>query len=62
MLNGGAQPGPVRFQTLGVTPALGRAFSRAEDGSNPERVAILSDALWRSQFGADRNILGLRLC
>ncbi len=46
------------FRTLGVTPALGRAFSPAEDGPNPERVAILSDALWRSEFAADRNIVG----
>ncbi len=46
------------FRSLGVAPALGRAFSAAEDGPNPERVAILSDALWRSQFAADRHILG----
>jgi len=46
------------FQTLGVTPALGRGFTTAEDGPNPERVAILSDALWRSQFAANRNIPG----
>jgi len=46
------------FRTLGVKPALGRFFSLEEDGSNPERVAILSYALWRSQFSADRNILG----
>lgn len=46
------------FRTLGVMPALGRAFSTAEDRPNPERVAILSDALWRSQFAADPDILG----
>lgn len=46
------------FRTLGVTPTLGRAFTTAEDGPNPERVAILSDALWRSQFAANRKILG----
>jgi len=46
------------FRTLGVTPALGRAFSVSEDGPNPERVAILSDQLWRSQFSADRNLVG----
>ncbi len=46
------------FRTLGITPALGRAFTASEDGPNPERLAILSDALWRSQFSADRRILG----
>jgi putative ABC transport system permease protein len=46
------------FRMLGVKPALGRFFSTAEDGPNPERVAILSYALWRSQFAADGNILG----
>jgi putative ABC transport system permease protein len=46
------------FRTLGVKPALGRAFSTAEDGSNPERLAIVSDSLWRSQFAADRNLPG----
>ena len=46
------------FQTLGVTPALGRSFNTTEDQINPGRVAILSDSLWRSQFAADRNILG----
>ena len=45
------------FQTLGVAPALGRPFSVAEDGPNPERVAILSDGLWRSQFAAGVHIL-----
>ena len=46
------------FRTLGVTPALGRDFSRKEDASNPQRVAILSHALWRSQFASEANILG----
>jgi putative ABC transport system permease protein len=46
------------FRTLGVAPALGRAFTTSEDGSNPEHLVILSDALWKSQFSADRKILG----
>ena len=52
----GARVNAGFFRTLGVTPSLGRVFST--DGPNPERVAILSDSLWRSQFAADRNILG----
>ena len=42
---------------LGVTPALGRAFTETEDtGRQP--VAILSDGLWRRAFGADPSIVG----
>jgi putative ABC transport system permease protein len=46
------------FPLLGVRPALGRAFARAEDQSGGERVAILSDGLWKRRFGADRAIVG----
>jgi predicted permease len=45
------------FATLGVEPALGRAFSRAEDeGHQP--VAVLTDALWRRKFAADAGVVG----
>lgn len=46
------------LHTLGIKPALGRGFVVSEDGHNPARVAVLSDALWRSEFAADRNIIG----
>src|SRR5205823_5616248 len=64
-LSGVAQPERVPaarisaslFEVLGVTPALGRAFSAAEDqGRQP--VAILSDRLWRRAFGADPAVVG----
>jgi predicted permease len=42
------------FPTLGVTAALGRTFGASEDAHS----AILSDKLWRSRFGGDRNIAG----
>lgn len=47
------------FHLLGAQPALGRAFT-AEEDSVPDKhyVAILSDPLWRSRFGADPGILG----
>jgi predicted permease len=45
---------------LGVRPALGRAFTEAEDtGRQP--VAILSDGLWQRAFGADPSIVGKSL-
>ncbi|MFN8574730.1 MAG: ADOP family duplicated permease [Gemmatimonadaceae bacterium] len=46
------------FKTLGVRPALGRDFTAEEDRMETRRVVILSDALWRSHFGADPSIVG----
>ena len=45
------------FPTLGVTPARGRVFTAEEGRPGAPRVVILSDALWRTQFGG-RDILG----
>lgn len=42
---------------LGVAPALGRSFLPEEETSGHNRVALLSDDLWRRQFGADRSIV-----
>jgi len=46
------------FEVLGVQPALGRAFTHEEDQAGNDRVAILSDRLWRSRFNSDQSILG----
>ena len=47
------------FTTLGTRPALGRSFSSAEDLSPSEAmVVVLSDALWRRRYAADRAVLG----
>ena len=42
------------FATLGAQPALGR-LPEAED---EQRVAVISDALWRSWFAADPSVVG----
>ena len=49
---------PNFFGMLGVEPQLGRTF--AEDEGRPEGkpVVILSDSLWRTRYGSDRNIVG----
>jgi len=44
--------------TLGVQPALGRAFRPEEDRPGAPLVVILTDALWRGRYGADPSILG----
>jgi len=46
------------FRVLGVYPALGRAFIKAEDTPGSARVAILSDGLWRRRFGGNPALLG----
>ncbi|MDQ3011721.1 MAG: ABC transporter permease, partial [Acidobacteriota bacterium] len=65
-LTGRAEPGRLLggfvsadfFQTLGVEPALGRAFLPGEDGAGAERVAIINQTVWRERFGADPGLLG----
>jgi putative ABC transport system permease protein len=46
------------FKVFGVRAALGRTFVDGEDAPGKEHVAVLSDALWRTQFGADPRIVG----
>ncbi len=53
----GARISASLFPTLGISPALGRNFT-AEEDRNAHRVAILSAALWRSQFGGDPAVIG----
>lgn len=38
------------FSTLGVVPRLGRAFAREDEHAD---VAVVSDSLWRHEFGDD---------
>ena len=49
------------FQALGVTPAIGRFFERANETPGEDHVVVLGDALWRRRFGADRSIIGRAL-
>jgi predicted permease len=49
------------FSTLGVFPSIGRAFLEGRNGAAREEDAhtlLLSDAVWRSAFGADLHIVG----
>lgn len=45
------------FATIGVAPRLGRGFDAGEQQTD-EAVVLLSDRIWRAQFGADSSILG----
>ena len=47
------------FAMIGVSPALGRGFTSAEDQPGPARqVVVLSDTLWRRRFRADPGVIG----
>ena len=46
------------FQILGVAPFLGRDFLASEDEQGAPDVVVLSDALWRRRFGADKGVIG----
>jgi predicted permease len=63
----GAERLPGAFMTydfpkvFGVEPILGRAFTPDEDKPKGPLVVVISAALWRERFGADRNVLGRTL-
>jgi predicted permease len=46
------------FPMLGVRPVLGRLFVSQEGTLGREHVALLSERLWRSQFGGSGRVLG----
>jgi putative ABC transport system permease protein len=66
IISGTAGPERVRgdrvswtyFQTLGVRPAIGRDFLRAEDAPDRNQVVILSHGLWARAFGSDTSLVG----
>jgi putative ABC transport system permease protein len=46
------------FKVFGVSPALGRTFTRSEDLPGGPKVAIVSYGLWQSRFGGDPGLIG----
>lgn len=46
------------FQVLGVEPRLGRGFTPQEEQPGRSQVAVISESLWRGQFGSSPNIIG----
>ncbi|HEY3738462.1 MAG TPA: ABC transporter permease [Bryobacteraceae bacterium] len=48
------------FSTMGIEPLTGRAFS-SEEEREKQRVALLSENLWRHKFGADPSIVGKQI-
>ncbi len=55
---GGGLATPGLFQTLRVTPSLGRTFATEDLTPSGRHVAVLSAGFWQSRFGGDRAVLG----
>ncbi|MEO8466363.1 MAG: ABC transporter permease [Gammaproteobacteria bacterium] len=49
---------PSLFNVLRVAPTLGRIFDDAEATIGNDRVAVLSDSVWRTRFGARPDVVG----
>jgi putative ABC transport system permease protein len=60
-MNPGASMTPSAFKVLRVAPAVGRAFVDADTTTTAPLVAIISDALWRRRYGADRSMVGKQI-
>ena len=48
------------FPLMGIEPLAGRAFSATEESAT-QRVALLSESLWRRKFGADPSVVGRQI-
>ena len=46
------------FAMFGAPVSLGRTFTADEDSPNGGHVVVLSNALWKSRYGANPNIVG----
>jgi putative ABC transport system permease protein len=55
---GGARVTANYFGLFGVQPTLGRVFNAEEDQPGREQVVVLSHAIWKTRFGANREIIG----
>ena len=57
----GARVGASFFELMGAPMQLGRGFAAGEDQPKAQRAVVLSDALWRGKYGADRRIVGQQI-
>jgi predicted permease len=46
------------FEIVRARPALGRVFRQEEDTPGGKYVVVLSDRFWRTELGADPNVIG----
>ncbi|HEY2852809.1 MAG TPA: ABC transporter permease [Gemmatimonadaceae bacterium] len=46
------------FETMGLSPILGRMTRPSDDGPGVPPVMVLTEQFWRQHFGADPNVVG----
>jgi putative ABC transport system permease protein len=46
---------------LGITAAIGRDFTAADEDPKGERTVMLSDGYWRARFGGELTVIGRRI-
>jgi putative ABC transport system permease protein len=46
------------FDVLGTPPALGRTFTRSQNGARGEKLVVLSSTAWQQLFGGDAAAVG----
>ncbi len=51
-----ARVSPNFFEVLGVNPRMGRSFTAEEGSPGGKPVVIISDSLWKNQFGARSDV------
>src|SRR5690349_11740897 len=49
------------FSVIGTSPLVGRGFVPEEQKPGGPNAIVLSDALWRSAFGANRTVVGTQV-
>ena len=54
-----AAVGPQFFQVSGVRPSMGRLLLTFDFSPDAPRAVVISDRLWRTQFGKRSDIVGL---
>ncbi len=54
----GFRAGDGFFETLGVSPILGRYFAAGDYAAGEEKIIVLAHRLWRERYNADPSIIG----
>jgi putative ABC transport system permease protein len=55
------ESGQGLFDVLGQTAVMGRLFTPEEQQPGDHRVAVITDALWRREFGGEAGVLGKQI-